>query len=205
MADSPRYDQYRAGQGMCAVMAICPDREKVARFRFKTTTQKRIGNMSAKHDTPKKLKVKFMLGLCLLWGVAFSALAGDLPVVIQNTIEPAYPGAVIKEIRKENWNGQSATEVELTTRDGVDYEVIVSDTGEILSVEAENGLPLIGGELSLGFGLLAERGIYKDVDAEYQPVPFFNYENGRFEIVTTDSIDAAYKLYRTSTLSILSP
>jgi len=69
-------------------------------------------------------------------------------------------------------------------------------------VAAEQGLPLIGGELSLGIGVRGERGLYRDVDPEYQPVPFLSYENGPLEIRTEGGVDALLRLYGTEAYAI---
>jgi outer membrane protein len=143
-----------------------------------------------------------ILGLCFLLGAAFAAQASDVPEVMRKAIDRKFPGAVITEVRKDTWNGRPVTEVEITLRDGGDYEVIMSDTGEILGIEEEKGLPWIGGELMLGLGVMMEQGIYKGTETEVQPVPFFQYENGPFEIRTTDGIEAAFRLYRTGMFSV---
>lgn len=63
-------------------------------------------------------------------------------------------------------------------------------------------MPWIGGELSLGLGVLVERDIYRDVETEVQPAPYFRYENGPFEIMAYDTINAAYQIFRTDMFSI---
>jgi len=156
--------------------------------------------MRRDHYRPTNVKATLALGFFLLLGAPLAAQAGDVPNVIREAIAQEFPGAIIKETEQEVWKGQPVTEVELTSRDGVDYEVFLSDSGEILNVE--EGLPWIGGELSLGLALYAERDIYKDVDTESEPVPFFEYENGPLEIRATDSIDATYAFYRNNRFSI---
>jgi MipA family protein len=158
--------------------------------------------MRMDHLTAKNLKVTFVLGLYLLLGVVFTAHANGVPDVIHKMIDQNFPGATIKEIEPEIWKGRPVTEVELTSQDGIDYEVFISDSGEILSIKEEKGLPWIGGELSLGLALSAERSIYRGMDAEFQPAPFVMYENGRLEIQTTDSIDAVFTFYKTDRFSI---
>ncbi|MDY6951308.1 MAG: MipA/OmpV family protein [Thermodesulfobacteriota bacterium] len=158
--------------------------------------------MRRDHYRPTNVKAVLAFGLFLLLGAPLAAQAGDVPEVIRQAIAQEFPGATIKETEQEVWKGQPVTEVELTSRDGVDYEVLMSDNGEILSVEEEEGLPWIGGELSLGLALHAEGEIYKGVDTEFQPVPFFEYENGPFEIRATDSIDATYAFYSSDRFSI---
>jgi outer membrane protein len=154
------------------------------------------------HFLATNLKVTLILGFYLLLGVVFVAQAGDTPEIIRKTIEKEFPGAAIRETEKEWWRGQSVTEVELTSQDGGDYEVLISDNGEILSIQEEEGLPWIGGELSLGLAIRAEREIYKGVGTEFQPVPFLRYENGPLEIQAYDSFDAAFKFYETGMFSV---
>ncbi|MDY6987314.1 MAG: MipA/OmpV family protein [Thermodesulfobacteriota bacterium] len=158
--------------------------------------------MRKDHYRPTNVKATLALGFFLLLGAPLAAQAGDVPKVIREAIHQEFPGATIKEIEQEVWKGQPVTEVELTSRDGVDYEVVLSDSGEILNVEEEEGLPWIGGELSLGVALFVERDIYMGVDTEFQPVPFFEYENGPLEIQATDSIDATYAFYRSDRFSV---
>lgn len=158
--------------------------------------------MRRDHYRPTNVKATLALGVFLLLGAPLAAQAGDVPEVIRKAIDQEFPGATIKETEQEVWKGQPVTEVELTSRDGVDYEVFMSDSGEILSIEEEKDLPWIGGELSLGFAVRAEREIYKDVDTEFEPVPFFEYENGPLEIRADDGIDATYAFYRSDRFSI---
>jgi len=100
------------------------------------------------------------------------------------------------------WQGQRVTEVELTDRDGKNYEVLFSSTGEILHVEEEKGLPWIGGELSLGLAMRGEREIFRGVGTEIEPSLFFMYENGRLEILAYDGIDATFRLLGNDWLSL---
>jgi len=158
--------------------------------------------MKTDHYTPRHLKKTLIWGLCLLLGLAFASWAGDVPEHICKAIYQEFPNATITEIRKDMWKGQAVTEVELTSQDGVDYEVILSDSGKILSTEEEKGLPLIGGELTLGLGVAAGSGVYKGEGSELNPAPFFNYENGPLEILGHDSIDLTFKFYRGEVFSI---
>ncbi len=135
-------------------------------------------------------------------GMASSAQALDVPDAIQQLVEQEFPGAKITEIRKDTWRGQPVTEVEFIAKDGVEYEMIISEDGKVLSIEEEKGLPWFGGELSLGLGVLLERDIYKNVDTEVEPVPFLRYENGPFEIMAEDTVNATYKFVRTGNFSI---
>lgn len=160
--------------------------------------------MRMKNHLPVNWTTVAALFLCLLFGFASAAHADDLKASISEVIGQRFPGASISEIRRDAWKGQSVTEVELTSRDGIDYEVILSDRQEILSIEEETGFPLIGGELSLGLAVTAERDIYKGTDAEFGPTPFLFYENGPLEIRAGDGFDAEFRLFRTDffTLSL---
>jgi outer membrane protein len=157
-------------------------------------------------DHYAKRYVMALLTLCLflLPGSTTTALADDIGEPIRQLIDKEFPGAVIKETRQGTLKGQLVTEVELTSQDGTDYEVVISDKGEILHVEEEKGLPLIGGELSLGVALRMERDIYKGVKTEYKAVPFFRYayDDDRFKIVAYDSIDATFKVIKTDRFAI---
>ena len=148
-----------------------------------------------KYSTLAKMKIYLLLGLSLMMNSPSVALAQDVPDKIRQVIEDRFPGADIKEIESELWEGQPVTEVELTAQDGTEYEVFVSKNGEILHIAEKKGLPWIGGELTIGFGLRGEREIYKDADTEFEPIPFLVYENGPFEIEAYDGINATYRLY----------
>lgn len=143
-----------------------------------------------------------VIGCCLLPCFVGVILAEAGSEEFRKVIEARFPDATITETREDLYRGERVTEVEFTTREGIDYEAILSESGELLHVEAEMGLPLIGGELSLGIGLRAERGLYRDVDAEYQPVPFISYENGPLEIRAYDGIDAILRLYGTEEYAV---
>jgi outer membrane protein len=158
--------------------------------------------MKTDHYRPKHLKKTFIRALCLLLGTVFAGHAGDVPEHIRKAIEQEFPNATITEIRKDVWKGQTVTEVELTPQDGGNYEVILSDSGKILSIEEEKGLPWIGGELRVGLGVAAGSGVYKGEGSEVNPAPFFNYENGPLEILGHDSIDLTFKFYRGGVFSI---
>jgi outer membrane protein len=127
--------------------------------------------------------------------------ADDIPDVIRKAVDQEFPNAVINEVREEVYAEQMVKEIEITTEDGEELELLVSDSGEILSIEEEKELPLIGGELSLGLAVGMERDIYRDVGTEFQLAPFLMYENGPFEIVTTDGIGASLTFYQTSMFS----
>jgi outer membrane protein len=149
-----------------------------------------------------KKQVVILLGmsvaLCmqLTLGLAVADKGMDLPEAVKSSIEKAFPDAEITEIEKENWKGKVVTEVELISTDGIYYEVYVSEDGQILKVEEEEGeLPWIGGELSIGMAARGEREIYKDVDSEFEPAPFIRYENGPFEIEVYDGLDASFTLF----------
>lgn len=158
--------------------------------------------MRIERYTPGILKVTLFLGLYLLVGAVIAVQAQDVPDVVRKAIERQFPGAVIKEAEEEVWKGQTVTEVEITTKDGVDYEVLVSESGEILHTEYEKGLLLIGGKLSLGGAVRAEQEIYKDHDWEVEAQPFFYYENGPFELGGYDGLMAKLRIYRKNVFAI---
>ena len=145
--------------------------------------------------TQQSNKLYWVLFFWFLSGVFFTVRAEDIPDRLRKVIEDRFPGAEIKEIESELWEGRPVTEVELTTRDGTDYEVFLSKSGEILHTEEEKGLPWIGGELTIGFGVRGEQEIYRDVDTEFSPAPFLFYENGPFEIGGQGGLGASYRLY----------
>ncbi len=146
-------------------------------------------------------KTMLVLGLGLFLGTISGVRAGEVPQIVRRAIAKRLPGATITEVREDLWHGREVTEVEVTSREGGDYEVIISPGGDILSVEKEKGLPWIGGELSLGLGLAVEQDIYRGVDTEYQPALFFMYENGPLEIQATSGIEARFAFYRTERFS----
>lgn len=128
-----------------------------------------------------------------------SMLAHYAPTAVANRIAREYPGAEIREVEQETWQGQPAWEVELTTREGEDLEVILSESGQILDVSDE--LPLIGGELTLGLGTFYERSPYKGVGYEIDPVPIIQYSNGPFQIATEDGVYASLSLLQSESLT----
>ena len=141
-------------------------------------------------------------GLALFLGVSFIAHAVDVPEAVREIVEREFPGAVFVEIRKDTWKGHPATEVEFVALDGTLYEMVLSENGNVLSIEAEKELPWIGGELSLGLGVMVEREIYKGMDTEVQPAPFLRYENGPFELQTGETVEATCKFFRTGNFSV---
>jgi len=145
------------------------------------------------------------LALCLhlMLGIAVADKGKDLPETVKSSIEKAFPGAKITEVEEEMWQDGVVMEVELISTDGSHYEVYVSEDGQILKVEEEDGeLPWIGGELSIGMAARGEREIYKDVGSEFEPAPFIRYENGPFEIEGYDGLDASFKLFGTGSYEI---
>jgi outer membrane protein len=152
--------------------------------------------------TRKQGILVLLLGVGLFMIFAFPARAMDVPDAIRKRVKQEFPGATITEIRKDVYNGLPVTEVEFITEDGTEYEMIVTEDGGVLSVEEEKGLPWIGGELSLGLGVMVERDIYKGVDTEVQPAPFLRYENGPFEIRAYEGVDATYTFFRTDRFSV---
>jgi outer membrane protein len=155
-----------------------------------------------KNSPPTHWTTLLALFLCILSGLVSTAGADDLSQAIREIIDQRFPGASITEMERDTWRGQPVTEVELTTAGGVDYEVIVSDTQEILSIEEEKGMPWIGGELSLGLAVTAERDIYKGTGSEFEPTPFVFYENGPLEIRGGDGIDATFRLLQTDLFTL---
>ena len=121
-----------------------------------------------------------VLGTWILTVVGTAALAGDLPEHVKEAVENRYPAAIVMDIRQENWKGEMAFEVEIKARDGKMYELIISREGDILGIEEEEGLPWIGGELTIGAGALVETDIYKGVGSEVGPAFFFNMRTGTF-------------------------
>ncbi len=135
-------------------------------------------------------------------GVIPSSGAEEISEAVKYKIKNKYPGAEIVEIREDTWNGIPVTEVEARDRDGRVYEFILSQDEDILHVEEEKELPLIGGELSLGAAVLFERDVYRGVDSEIQPVPFLRYENGPFEIMTQDGLSVSYTMFQGKSYSV---
>ncbi len=143
-----------------------------------------------------------ILNVALFMAVAFPVWAMDVPDAIRKLVIREFPGATITETRKDVYQGQPVTEVEFIAEDGTEYEMIVSEEGGVLRIEEEKGLPWIGGELTLGLGVMVERDIYKGVDTEVQPAPFLRYENGPFEIRAYEGVDATYTFFRTDRFSV---
>lgn len=158
--------------------------------------------MKTKYYRAALLVVMTILGVHLVSGAVTVLYAVEVPQAIRDAIEHQFPGATITEIREEMWKGQMITEIELTARDGIDYEVRVADSGEILTVEEEKGLPLIGGELTIGGGVRAEQQIYRGMESEIQPVPFLLYENGPLELQAYNGIHAAFSLLQSEYFAI---
>ncbi|MCG8617174.1 MAG: MipA/OmpV family protein [Desulfobacterales bacterium] len=141
-------------------------------------------------------------GMMILFAGGVFAHAVDLPVGIERQVSDAYPGAEIEAVRYEQWQGQMVYEVEIETRDGKELELIFSKDGELLEVEEEAGLPWIGGELSIGAGLMAETEIYRGTDTEFQPAFFFRYENNRLALQAYQDLALTYSFYRTDRLDL---
>jgi outer membrane protein len=138
----------------------------------------------------------------LIVGIAAAADADNLSPSNKETILQQFPGAVITDTRQDTWQGQPVTEVEITTPDKTQYEVILSAGGEILDAQEEKGLPWIGGDLTIGIAARGEQEIYRDVDAEISPQPFLVYHNGPFHIVAYDSIDVGFDVYATDVVTL---
>jgi outer membrane protein len=158
--------------------------------------------MKTKQYRAVLLAVMTILGVNLVSGAFAVLCAVEIPQAVRDAIEGQFPGATITETREEMWKGRMITEVEFTARDGIDYEVRVTDNGEILTVEEEKGLPLIGGELAIGIGVLAEREIYRGMDSEIQPGLFLRYENGPFELQAYDGIGASLSVFETEHFAV---
>ncbi len=148
------------------------------------------------------LLTSLVVGLFLVMGTAMTAVAEINPEEVKRIIKKEFPGAEIKEIEEEMWQGNKVTEVEITAKDGAGYDICLSDDGKILKVEEEDGLPLIGGDLSIGLAAIGEREIYKGVGTEFEGAPFLRYVNGPFELQTYGGINAIYRFYGTSNLSV---
>jgi uncharacterized membrane protein YkoI len=82
--------------------------------------------------------IYWMLVLLLVMG-GFSIVQGEeVPEHLRAVIEERFPGAIIHEVDQERYKGQKVTELELTARDGIKYEVYVSEKGEIVKIEEED-------------------------------------------------------------------
>jgi len=149
-----------------------------------------------------KIQALLLLILLLPCCVSSETQRDETPQSVRQAIDNRFPGAEIKETEQELWKGEKVTEVELTSENGVDYEALVSTGGEILHIEEDRGLPLIGGDFSLGFALRGEKEIYKDVGVEWEPTPFFMYENGPLEILGYDGVETSLRFYENENLSL---
>lgn len=146
----------------------------------------------------------FLYGLMALMAAGLSAARSEtLSDAMRETLEQRFSGARIREVEQETWRNQRVTEVDVESADGTCYELIFSEAGELLYVEEDReGLPWIGGELSIGLAARAEREIYKGVGTELEPTPFFLYENGPLEILSYDDFGVLLKLYRGDMFSV---
>ena len=88
--------------------------------------------------TLRKILIYWVLFVCLMTGSFFMVHAEEVPAHLRKAIEDRFPGAVINEVDQETWRGQKVTEFELTARDGIKYEVYVSENGEIVKIEEED-------------------------------------------------------------------
>lgn len=158
--------------------------------------------MTFSNNRQKTIKVILILTTFLLMTTGTVVLANDLPSHIKQAVEDEFPGAVITEARQELWQGEMMYEVEIKSIDGKEYELIISREGKIVKTQLEKGLPFIGGELSIGAGVLVESDIYKGTDTETGAAVFFRYENGNLEIQTSDALEIAYTFYRTGGLML---
>ncbi len=122
-------------------------------------------------------------------------LAADLPDNARQVIEDQFPGAKIIDMEIENSKGQTVVEVQLISQDRI-YEMHFTKEGELLKVEQEIGLPIIGGELAVGIALRIEKEIYKGENVELEPSAFFLYERGPMKIRAYDGFEAAWHIYR---------
>lgn len=150
----------------------------------------------------QKRKIKAVIWPVVIAGLFFLILSSvpgwtaELPIHVASVVEKEYPGARILDVRHEKWKGQMVWEVEIETQGGKEWELIISEDGELLEVlDEEDGLPWFGGELSIGAGVMAETEIYKGADSEIEPVFLFRYENGPFEIQAYDSLDVSWAFY----------
>ena len=150
--------------------------------------------MKKNRYSPANLTMTVVLSLLFTAGAVH---ADDQPVSIGQV-----PDAVIGQTRQDGWKEWHVAEVECTTSKGFGDEAAVSGSGEILDIEEKNGLPWIGGELTIGIGLAADRGMYNGVDSKVRPVPFFEYHNGPLHVATHGAIDAMFDLYGTDSFTI---
>ena len=126
-------------------------------------------------------------------------LADNAPLAVGMAIVEQYPHAVIREVEQESRKGRPVWEVELSTKDGQDLEVLLSESGVIL--EVSQGPSLIGGDLMFGIGTFWEQSPYKGVGYELKPIPIIEYHKGPLQIATEDGIFASYSLLNTDTLT----
>lgn len=147
---------------------------------------------------------RILYGLIAMMAAGLCAARSEtLSGSMREKLDQRFSGARIKEVEQETWQNQRVTEVDVESADGTCYELIFSEAGEILHVEEEReGLPWIGGELSIGMAVRAEREIYKGVGTELEPTPFFLYENGPLEILSYDDFSVLIKLYRGDVFSV---
>jgi hypothetical protein len=101
-------------------------------------TRERNREMNLLSYVPVILGMTLPLVMSLLMATVLVVWAGDLPEPVREAIGRMFPNATIHEIEPETWNGQLVTEVGLTSEDGLELEVVVSEDGEILSIEKED-------------------------------------------------------------------
>lgn len=150
----------------------------------------------------KTMRKILVLSVSILILSAISTRAEDLLSHIRQAVEGRFPGAVITEVRQESWKGERMWEIEIKAIDGREWELIISKDGRIMEIEEEKGLPWVGGDLSIGAGAMVDSEIYKGCDDEIGPAFFLQYENGNFEIRTSDSIDIAYTFFQAGQMAV---
>ena len=136
----------------------------------------------------------FFLGLFLISSGHLFADPGELPENLRREVMNRFPGSTITEISYEIWQGKRVIEVELLSADGTRYELFFSRSGELIKLEKEDGLPLLGGDLRLGIAGRFERDPYKGTRGEYELVPFLDYENGPLEIRAYDGLELSVQM-----------
>ena len=144
----------------------------------------------------------------LLILIAITGAIGGTPKIPENIsakIKARFPGANIVEVEEASWQGQRVMEIDLIASDGKNYEVLISQDGEIVSVAEEDeggSVPLIGGELSIGAATRIERDAYKHIGTEIEYMPFILYNNGPLEILNFDNMGAVLKVYKGDLFSL---
>ncbi|MDP3478608.1 MAG: MipA/OmpV family protein [Desulfoprunum sp.] len=127
-------------------------------------------------------------------------LAG-LPPQLSEIVRQHYPGSHIESFEEKHENDQLVYKIEIESED--EHRTLeMREDGEILTDEEKGGLPLIGGSLSLGFGVTSETSVYKGADDELQIDPAIVYRNKRFQLQAYDGINTSYDVFAGERLRI---